>query len=208
MQIIPAILTNDFTDAQNKLYQIEQFCNVAQIDFMDGEFVPSVSFAIDEVKKINTNLDLEAHLMINNPLQEIKKCADAGFKKVFFHIESNDDPHDMIQEIKKHGMKVGVALSPETAVDILSPFMHEIDAILILTVRPGFQGGEFLPENLKKVSALRKIAPLLLVGVDGGVDENNIKLVALSGADFVVAGSAIFKGSVSDNFQNLQKNVL
>ena len=208
MQIIPAILTGDLTDAQNKLHQIEQFCSVVQIDFMDGTLVPSVSFAIDEVKRMNTNLDLEAHLMVEYPLREIKKCADVGFKKVFFHIESSDDPSDIVQEIKKYNMKVGVALSPETAIDTVLSFMDEVDSVLILTVRPGFQGGKFLPENLKKVSALKKVTPLLCIGVDGGIDENNIRLVASSGADFVVVGSAIFKGNISGNFQNLKKNVL
>lgn len=194
--IIPAILEKNFSDFEDKAKKLS-FAPLIQIDIMDGEFVAGKTF--DEIEKINL-LDLknklELHLMVNHPIKEINKWKVVkNIKRIVFHIESEDNPQEVIKVIKTNNYEVGVALNPETnKLDIL-PFLSDIDEILFMTVHPGIQGAPFVPAVQDNIIELRKLLEVkekdMLIAVDGAVNKNNIQEIKKWGVDNFCVGSAI-----------------
>ncbi len=194
--IIPAILEKNFSDFEVKAKKLS-FAPIIQIDVMDGEFVPGKSF--EEIEKINS-LDLknewELHLMVNHPIKEIKKWKIVkNIKRIIFHIESEDNPQEVIRKIKENNLEVGVALNPETnKLDIL-PFIKDIDEVLFLTVHPGVQGAPFVESVQDSIVELKKILDVketdILIAVDGAINKNNIQIIKKWGVNNFCVGSAI-----------------
>ncbi|CAG8442421.1 1115_t:CDS:2, partial [Cetraspora pellucida] len=126
----------------------------------------------------------------------VKDFAKAGASLFCFHIEASQDPGKLIDEIREHGMKVGVAVKPKTPIDVIFPLGHMIDMCLVMTVEPGFGGQKFMTEFLNfKVKALRERFPELNIEVDGGLSLDTIDEASKAGANVIVAGTSIFKAS-------------
>ncbi|MDR1031687.1 MAG: ribulose-phosphate 3-epimerase [Holosporales bacterium] len=167
------------------------------IDIMDGRFVPCTSFATDIVGKIRdyTALDLHVHLMVENPLEYLAALASQGANLVSFHIEAVSDASLMIDRIKALGMKVGLAISPETSVESVKDCLPHLDQVLVMGVRPGFGGQAFIPATLDKIEAVRDMLPAegrVDVAVDGGVSYLTAGDIVAKGANVLVAGTALF----------------
>jgi ribulose-phosphate 3-epimerase len=169
------------------------FADFVQVDIMDGRFVPSTSISASHLRNVEMHFEWEAHLMVVDPLSHIGDYKDAGASRVIFHIESDDDPSDVIALGRGLGIKVGVALNPDTPVSAVSDVLAEVDSVLLMSVYPGFYGASFVPEVLDKVPALRRERPALELGVDGGIKPDNLLEVARLGFDTVCVGSAIFR---------------
>jgi ribulose-phosphate 3-epimerase len=172
--------------------QAETFTDYVQIDIMDGKFVPSRSITWQQLAETQININWEAHLMIEQPEKQIEHYRKAGARKAIFHYEATHDPLQVISMAQKPGLKVGIALNPETPIDKILPFTDKLDSVLFLSVHPGFYGAKFIPEVLDKIRELRQAKPGLCIGLDGGVKESNIAQIAKSGADEICVGSAIF----------------
>lgn len=201
MKIVPSILTDDPEDLKLKIHQVESFSEIAQIDIMDGEFVPSKSITAENLSNIDTKLFLEIHLMVNYPVKEILSFKKARAKRIIFHFESKDDPESTIKEIRGQNMEVGLAINPETKIDKVERFLDKIDILLIMGVNPGFYGSRFIPEVLDKCRSLQFRKRKFLLGLDGGVKLNNIKEIKDSGIEIVYVGSGIFAiGEPKKNF--------
>lgn len=206
MQIIPAILTDDSLDLQRKIKQSEEFTNYAQIDFMDGEFVPSKSVMPAALAGVKTNLRIEAHLMMFHPQQYFKDFQPISIDRVTFHYEATPYPEEVIEKIKEFGWKASIAINPETSPEKIKNLLSKIDSVLIMTVNPGYYGQKFMPEALSKVALLRAERKDLLIGVDGGIKMDNLELILEAGFDYVCVGSAIFsQGYPLKNFQAFQR---
>mgnify|MGYP002153685516 CR=1 FL=1 len=180
--------------------------DMLHLDVMDGNFVPNITFGPYICKAICqfSTLPVEIHLMINNPLQYIHLFADTDTATpliITVHIESSDCMLSLINTIKGHGCKAGIAISPDTPEDRLSPFLNEVDHICVMTVNPGFGGQKFMDNKLPKIKSIKQQISnkQITLGVDGGVNALTSKQCIKEGADILVAGNALFSGH-SDNY--------
>ncbi|MCX5657157.1 MAG: ribulose-phosphate 3-epimerase [Candidatus Omnitrophica bacterium] len=208
MKIIPAILTDNAKDLELKIRQSELFAEIAQIDIMDGRFVPSSSINAEDLGKIKTSLFLEAHLMVEHPIDEVTPFKKAGVKRIIFHFESKDDPQDILRKIKEEGLEAGIAVNPGTEISQVESFLEELDILLIMAVNPGFYGSKFIPEVLQKARALFLKKRNYLIALDGGVKSDNIRDIRDAGVEIACVGSGIFgKGESRNNFFSLIKSI-
>ncbi|MEK7510573.1 MAG: ribulose-phosphate 3-epimerase [Patescibacteria group bacterium] len=191
-RIIPAILTSDPIDLRKKLEFLKGHTNWVQIDIMDGKFVPNASVSIFELGEAYEYFNLELHLMVENPEQYFQDCDGAGAKRVFFHYEAAPNLQETLAKAKQHQFHIGLALNPTTDVKSVTPYLKEIDSVLVLAVNPGFQGQEFIPSVLQKVKEIRELSPEILIGIDGGINESNIKQVFSTKIDYAAVGSGIW----------------
>lgn len=211
--LAPSILAADFSKLGE---QIEE-CNTAGIrwihcDIMDGHFVPNISYGPGIVKDADrcTDAFLDVHLMIENPDQYIEAFVDAGADQITVHQEACPHLHRTIQNIHRHGITAGVAINPGTSLQTIIPMLDEIDLVLVMSVNPGFGGQSFIPATLERLQDIRKMRKEkgagFLIEVDGGVKPDNITDVTRSGADVLVAGSAVFKAqNMPDRIKKLNK---
>lgn len=206
VQIIPAILATKKEDYRRDITRIEQSSSFKEgwvhIDLMDNLFVPNGSIKPSEARNY-TRLQKEAHLMVIHPSDWIDDLVSAGFKRVIFHIESQDDVMDVINQIRDRGLEVGLAIKNETPIEKLEPFLDKIDAMVVMSVVPGFQGQKFIPEALDRIKQLKSKQLTVKIGVDGAVKDDNIKAIVEAGADFVAVGSYLLKGNINENLENL-----
>jgi len=164
-------------------------------DVMDGHFVPNLSYGAMVIGSIRdlTDVPFEAHLMISDPERYLPDFLAAGVDLVTFHVEAVPQPGRLLRHIREEGRAAGLALNPETPVAAVTPFLKDCDAVLVMSVHPGFGGQKFLPEALAKLRELRPlVGPDTLLSVDGGIGLDTIAETADAGAQVFVAGSAIF----------------
>lgn len=184
-------------------------------DIMDGAFVPNISFGPEFVKAVRevTRIPIDVHLMLMRPLGYIQAFYRAGATMITFHVEALDDVDETIDAIHAFGLKAGLSLCPETPYEAVVPYLHKLENLLVMTVRPGFGGQTFMPEQLDKLRALREIIdredyPTYLQ-VDGGIQQNTAPLVIQAGADSLVAGSFLFcKGDMATRVRQLRAAAL
>jgi ribulose-phosphate 3-epimerase len=193
IRILPAILTDDPTALEKLVRQAESFTDAVQFDIMDGKFVPSNSVSCEDIAKLKTKLNWEAHLMVLHPEDCLEGFKQAGAQKIVFHYEATPSPEKIIRSIKKLGIQAGLAVNPETPISDIRPLVKQVDSVLFLSVNPGFYGAKFIPEVLDKIIEFRKAYPETETGIDGGIKESNIAQIAHSGVDVVCVGSAIFR---------------
>ena len=169
------------------------------VDVMDGHFVPNLTFGPKMVADLHraTRLPLDVHLMIERPDDWIDRYVEAGAAYLTVHIEAVADVRGALARIRARGARAGLTLNPETAVDVVMPFLGEIDLMLVMSVHPGFGGQKFIDASLDKIRTLRaslaRASSPAELEVDGGVKLENARRVASAGATVVVAGSAVFE---------------
>ena len=197
--IAPSVLSADFGNLQRDCDMINRSdAGWYHVDVMDGVFVPNISFGfpVMNVLKKHATKTLDVHLMIVDPDRYIQRFAEAGANVLTVHYEACTHLHRSLTEIKKHGMKAGVALNPHTPASVLHDIIQDCDLVLIMSVNPGFGGQAFIENTYRKVSELKDMVlknnTQTLIEVDGGVSENNACALAHAGADVLVAGNAVF----------------
>jgi ribulose-phosphate 3-epimerase len=194
-KIIPAILTKDLSDLENKLKELQGLTEWVQIDIADGKFVNNTSIKLKKLQKVNLRKKFifEVHLMVVEPEKYFPLCQKIGAKRVDFHFEAVKNLKATLDETKKFNFENYIAVNPETPIKKIEPYLNDVDGVLILSVKPGFQGGKFIPQTLKKIKRLKKIMPQFKVEIDGGINLENIEMIAQSGADYLVIGSGLFQ---------------
>lgn len=204
MKIVPAVLTDKPEELRRMISQAEAFCDLVQIDIMDGRFVPSKSISAEDLMNVKTNLKLEAHLMVEEPTKYLEAFKRAGARRVVFHYESKESPSEVIAGIRALGLEAGIAVNPETPLADVENFFRDIDILLFLSVNPGYYGSKFLPEVCEKAKTLKDRKDKPIIAMDGGIKADNILLIRDSGVDIACVGSGIYgKGSAEQNYKGL-----
>ncbi len=210
--IAPSILAADFTQIKQQLKLVEQAgAKWIHIDIMDGHFVPNLTFGpliVAAVRKM-TDLFLDVHLMVQEPDALIPKFREAGADLITVHVEAINHLNRTIQLIKSAGALAGVSLNPGTSASALEAILSEIDLILVMTVNPGFGGQHFIATTLPTIARIDRMIVAqqrnIYLEVDGGISPETAPLVVRTGANVLVAGTAIFgQEDIVGAFQQLQ----
>ena len=201
IHLAPSILSADFANLGAEIAAVTRGgADQIHVDVMDGHFVPNITIGVPVVKSLRkiTQLPLDVHLMITDPDRYIEPFIDAGANLVSVHVEVLPHLHRTIKQIKKLGAKAGVVLNPSTPVSSIEEIAGDVDFVLVMSVNPGFGGQVFIPGSVKKIRNVRAVldragnrAP---IEVDGGVDLTTVSRVVEAGAEWLVAGNAIFGG--------------
>lgn len=198
-QLAPSILAADFANLQKEVEMLNSsVADYIHVDVMDGSFVPNISFGIPVTEAIHRHAKkpLDVHLMIVNPELYLEAFVKAGAAILTVHVEACTHLHRTLQEIKRLGVRAGVALNPHTPIESLSEVLEEVDLVCVMSVNPGFGGQKFIDHSYAKVANLKEM--ILKKGcstqieVDGGVTGQNARRLVEAGADILVAGSFVF----------------
>lgn len=202
IKIAPSILAADFARLAEEIHSAEAAgADYIHLDVMDGHFVPNITIGPPVVRCIRrvTNLPLDAHLMISDPIKYAPAFADAGVDGLTVHVESTPHLHRALQQIRELGVRPGVTLTPSTPASAISEVLRDVDLVLVMTVNPGFGGQTLIEHTLHKIARIRE----MLEGaesdaeleVDGGVDPTTAERLVAAGATVLVAGTAIFRAN-------------
>lgn len=211
-RLAPSILAADFNHLGEDIRKVEdEGVRVLHLDVMDGRFVPSISFGMPLISSIRKESEMffDVHLMIEEPIRYIKEFAESGADGITVHIEACSDIKSTIEEIKKYGKKAAVSINPGTPVSKIEDILEDVDMVLVMSVNPGFGGQKFIDSTIDKVEKLDKIRKDkdldYKIEIDGGINIENIGYVIEKGVDIAVAGTAVFRGNISENVRKLKE---
>jgi len=198
-EIAPSILSADFTRLAEEIKAVEEGgAQVLHVDVMDGHFVPNITIGLPVVKSLRkaTNLTIDCHLMIEEPSRYAVKFVEAGADMVSVHVEADVHLQRTLTAIREAGGKSGIAINPATPLNALEEALPFADFILLMSVNPGFGGQKFIHTSVDKLRRLRRMIDerelKTRIEIDGGIDARNIQNIVESGAEIIVAGSAVF----------------
>lgn len=205
----PSILAADFVNLEKDIRATAAAgAKWIHIDNMDGKFVPNLSFGYSAVKAIRgiTDIVLDVHLMIDQPIRYVEEFCKAGADYLTIHVEADTQENTMaaLDKIAAMGVKPGIVVKPKTPAEAVAPFLSKCAMVLVMTVEPGFGGQKFMPDMMPKLKKLREMIneknPQCHLEVDGGVDLQTGEICKQNGADVLVAGSAFYKAADKATF--------
>ena len=212
VKIVPTILTSNFTEFKKRLKAVEPFFKLVQIDCADGKFVGNRTFYDkSEVRRMKSEVNYELHLMVKEPLREIKKWVDyKKVKSVIFHYEAVKNVKgilEIINYLHKKGIKAGLAINLETKVEKITKLLPLLDLLLVMGVNPGWGGQKIKLEVVKsKVNKLRKLFPKLDIEVDGGVNLQNAGQIIKAGVNILAVGKSLNSKANIIKFKKYEKH--
>jgi ribulose-phosphate 3-epimerase len=195
-RIAPSILSFDHSNLRGVVAELaEGGAERIHIDVMDGQFVPPITFGdgLDTALRDLTKIPFEAHLMTLTPERHFEAFAKAGCGRIYFHAEATVHAHRLVQTLHDMGVEAGLAINPATPAEVVQPLIPDLDAVLVMTVNPGWGGQSFIHTMLPKVRAVRAMQADIDIEVDGGIDPVTLPMACDAGANLFVAGNYIFK---------------
>lgn len=210
-EIAPSILSADFTRLADEIAAVEAGgAKVLHVDVMDGHFVPNITIGLPVVKSLRkaTKLTIDTHLMIEEPGRYAVQFVEAGADMVSVHVEADVHLQRTLVAIREAGAKAGIAINPATPLSALEEALPYADFVLLMSVNPGFGGQSFISTSVDKLRRLKKMIEdrglTTKIEIDGGIDAENIGEIVKSGAEIIVAGSAVYgRGNPRDSVREL-----
>jgi ribulose-phosphate 3-epimerase len=199
VRIAPSILAADFARLGDDVARIAPYTDILHVDVMDGHFVPNLSLGPPVIASLRaaTDLYLDCHLMISDPVRYVEALAGAGANGVTAHIEAIPNPEAFFNEAARMGIDAGLVVNPPTPVDSVMPYIDRCSIVVVMSVHPGFGGQVFIDDVLPKIRKLRETIDSSASGtdieVDGGIDLRTAGRACEAGADVLVAGTAVFR---------------
>jgi ribulose-phosphate 3-epimerase len=199
VEVEPSIYAADMSRLGEQLGALaEAGARVFHFDVGDAHFIPEVTIGPVVIASIAPLVHgwggtLDCHLMVDRPERHFEAIARAGGDSVTFHVEACEDPLDDIAQARSHGLAVGIAFNPQTAVEEAAAAAEGADLVLCMSIHPGYSGQPFMPEAAERIAQLRELLPPgVRIQVDGGINADTLVVARDAGADLLVAGSAIF----------------
>ena len=188
VQIAPSMLAADFLHLEKDVQTVNRYADLFHLDVMDGVFVPNISFGFPVIEAIAQKAEkpMDVHLMIVQPEKYVERFAKVGAEMISFHLNATEDPAAVLKQIRSLGVKAGLVINPDIAVEDLYPYLKDADFILLMSVFAGFGGQKFIEE-------IKRQGLTIPIQVDGGVSASNASALVEAGAEILVAGSAVFK---------------
>lgn len=197
VKISPSLLSADWMNLEQELNNLSAWgADMVHCDVIDGLFAPNITFGMPMISalKRKSKLPLDVHLMIVKPERYIDKFIAAGSDTIAFHPEASDKPLEVLDKIRKSGIKAGIAINPDISASVVKQYLDNIDYILLMGVFPGFGGQKFIPEVMDKIDECKKYTAgrNIYIELDGGVTVENIGEMKRRGLNAAVAGNAVF----------------
>lgn len=205
-QIIPGILEHDWSEIEKKINLVKSFAKTIHVDIIDGKFAQNLTFLDPKpFAPYSQDLFLELHMMVENPLQYLKPFASAGFQRFLGHLEHIPDQAEFVAQGQLLG-EVGLAIDGPASLDAIKVPLDDLDGILIMTIKAGKSGQEFIPALLEKVKAVRTKHATIPIEVDGGVNDKTILLAKEAGATRFITTSYLYHSeNPKQAFEELQR---
>lgn len=200
VKVAPSVLSANFAELKKDLDSIKEYgADWVHYDVMDGHFVPNISFGYSILKDVSrvTDLYLDVHLMISDPMKYVDEFMKSNASLITFHIEAMENEEktrELIQHIHDFGVDVGISIKPSTPISAITQYLDDIELVLVMSVEPGFGGQSFQPQAIDKIQELASLKQQhhFLIEVDGGINEQTGQLCKDAGVDVLVAGSYVF----------------
>jgi len=218
VEIIPSVLVQTEEQFLQQMKGLGDSVKQIQLDIADGKFVPNVTWANPAVVKKLRKLTVELHLMVADPLAELKKWINVKqVKRALFHYEAQGCHSDsakageeslskIINFVKKNNWQVGIVLNPDTPTSAIEPYLNQLDAVMFMAVYPGFQGQSLIKDVLSKITKFTAKYPKIFTEIDGAVNESNLPEIIKTNVNAICPGSATFKvGKPAENIQKMRK---
>ena len=208
-----SVLSADMLNLKSEISKITNAgVDMLHFDVMDGVFVPNITYGLPVLEQVRkaTDITLDVHLMITDPIKYVRRFAQCGADIISFHIESKSNTLETVKAIKSAGAKAAIAIKPNTPIENVYEYLPYLDMVLVMTVEPGFGGQGFIYDTVKKISAVKnKIVSLGLhtdIQVDGGINDETAEIVKSAGANVLVSGSWLFKSeNMPESVEKLRK---
>ncbi|MCL5970686.1 MAG: hypothetical protein M1450_04270 [Patescibacteria group bacterium] len=207
-EVIPNILEKDWESIEQKIELVRPFAKTIHIDIIDGDFAPNFTFLDPRpFEKYSKDIFFEVHMMVEEPIQYVKKWAECGFKRFLAQMEEMSDQSEFLRVAKEYG-EAGLAIDGPTPVNLIKVPLEDLDCVLVYTSdRVGFSGPPFLPDRLDKIREIRSKNPTIPITVDGGINDQTIVLAKDAGANRFGATSFLFKGNPQEQYKKLQEAI-
>ncbi len=212
IELLPSVLSADFANLGRDLREVEEAgVRAVHIDVMDGNFVPSLSLGFPVIASMrkSSGLFFDVHLMVDEPGRYVEAAAEAGADRIGVHAEACRHLHRTVQQIRALEKEACVVLNPATSLTALEYVLGDVDAVLLMTVNPGFGGQTYISAMTEKIRRLRKMLEesgrSVPIEVDGGMKPGNVRQVLDAGAGLIVAGSSVFNGRIGESIREFQR---
>ncbi len=211
IQIIPSVLVKTAEEFIAQVSGLEDSVAMIQLDIADGKFVPNTTWADPEIVKDNCNLNIELHLMVSDPLEELKKWKEVEqVKRVLVHYESVVDFREVIFELENEtDWQIGIVINPDTDYELIEPYLNEVQSVMFMGVIPGKQGQGLIPEVLANIINFTIDYPDMFTEIDGAVNEGTLTSIAKTGVKAICPGSAIFgnDNTPANNVERMRESI-
>ncbi len=206
-KIIPTILAKDISKFEENLAKVDMFAGTVQMDIIDGKFFSTETVMPEVLLSVETPSEIEAHLMVEEPIEWIERCVAAGITAVYGHVEKMSDKLSFISKAEEAGMKTGLAFDLDSSLEGVEDWVNLVDVVLLMAVKAGIQGQQFENSVIEKIIKVRELSSSVTIMIDGGLNEENIKKCLEVGGEkmeFAVGSEILTAEKPEETFRKLE----